>query len=394
MKKNCYVFMTVVLMSFFFAVVFAGCGGGGGGGEDENPPPVVKLSSIAITAPDKTIYAVGDSLDITGLAVTGTYSDGSKKTETIGVSNVSGFDSTTTGKKVLTVTVGGKTATFEITVSTRDFVLYEKWEQGENRGIFSAEILNGVLSKKTELIPSVVDEEEFYDAAYSPDKSKIAFVHQEDDTRDIAILDIATNEIFIILLGGYHDHPRWNSEGTKLIFVFKTDEASLGDIAMINLDGSELEFLTDSSDLDEGYPSFNPIDNNEIIYDARQGNKWGVSDIYTMEIYTGIITNLTNSMEFSEEDPRYSSDGLRIVYDSDESTDYWSAWIMNYDGTDNEFLSGDQYDIGWPIFSTDGERVYIMPKHPNPWVYVIPSDMSVFAEEVENSLGVFITDVK
>jgi hypothetical protein len=76
------------------------------------------LQSIAITIPPtKTTYTVGESLDLTGLVVTGTYSDGNTKSETVGASNVSGYNADTIGQQTLTVTVNGKTATFVVTVN-------------------------------------------------------------------------------------------------------------------------------------------------------------------------------------------------------------------------------------------------------------------------------------
>jgi len=83
-----------------------------------NAAPVV-LNSIAITTPaTKLVYTVGDSLDISGLVVTGTYSDGSTKPETITDANVTGFDSSAAvTDQVLTITVDGKTATYTVTVN-------------------------------------------------------------------------------------------------------------------------------------------------------------------------------------------------------------------------------------------------------------------------------------
>ena len=81
-------------------------------------PAPATLQSIAITTPaTKLSYTVGDTLDITGLVITGTYSDATTKVETVSASDVSGFDSTTpvTGQ-VLTITVGGKTITYTIDV--------------------------------------------------------------------------------------------------------------------------------------------------------------------------------------------------------------------------------------------------------------------------------------
>ncbi|MDR0410901.1 MAG: bacterial Ig-like domain-containing protein [Treponema sp.] len=76
------------------------------------------LQSIVVTSlPYKTEYAKGEALDLTGLVVTGTYSDNTTKTETVSVSNVSGYNAYTTGTQTLTVTISGKTATFTVSVS-------------------------------------------------------------------------------------------------------------------------------------------------------------------------------------------------------------------------------------------------------------------------------------
>ncbi|MFH1129592.1 MAG: immunoglobulin-like domain-containing protein [Patescibacteria group bacterium] len=75
------------------------------------------LTSIAITTPAKLTYTVGDTLDISGLVVTGTYSDATTKVETITIGNVTGFNSSAPATdQVLTITVGGKTTTYTINV--------------------------------------------------------------------------------------------------------------------------------------------------------------------------------------------------------------------------------------------------------------------------------------
>lgn len=77
------------------------------------------LESIEITTPaTKLSYFVGEELDITGLVVTGTYSDGSKKTLTITEENVTGFDSSVAidDKQTLTITVNGKATTYEVEI--------------------------------------------------------------------------------------------------------------------------------------------------------------------------------------------------------------------------------------------------------------------------------------
>ncbi|MBD5131383.1 MAG: hypothetical protein HDT28_02135 [Clostridiales bacterium] len=77
------------------------------------------LSGIIVTSnPTKTAYTVGDELDITGLIVTANYSDNTSATVPVSSSMLSGFDMNKSGVQTVTVTYEGKTATFDITVTS------------------------------------------------------------------------------------------------------------------------------------------------------------------------------------------------------------------------------------------------------------------------------------
>jgi len=74
------------------------------------------LGIVVNTRPTKTWYIIGDSLDLTGLVVTATYSDDSTEQISVSAENVSGFESTTVGEKTVTVTYQGNTAVFTVNV--------------------------------------------------------------------------------------------------------------------------------------------------------------------------------------------------------------------------------------------------------------------------------------
>jgi|GEM_PF-1253211 len=76
------------------------------------------LDSIAITSlPSALIYFVGDSLNLSGLVVTETFSDHSTSTVPVTMSNISGFNSSVPASdQTVTVTVDGKTATFTVSI--------------------------------------------------------------------------------------------------------------------------------------------------------------------------------------------------------------------------------------------------------------------------------------
>ena len=120
-------------------------------------PPAPILESIEITAmPTKLSYIVGDALDISGLVVTGTYSDGSTKIETITLEDITGFDSTTAfSSEVLTITIAGIFTTYEISVveaSVTQLKIISPLQTiliGSPSGVFTVESQNaeGVITK-------------------------------------------------------------------------------------------------------------------------------------------------------------------------------------------------------------------------------------------------------
>lgn len=75
------------------------------------------VTSIAVKSnPTKTSYMEGQSLDLSGAYITVNYSDGTSAEVSITSDMVSGFDSSTPGAQNVTVTYGGKTASFTVNV--------------------------------------------------------------------------------------------------------------------------------------------------------------------------------------------------------------------------------------------------------------------------------------
>ncbi len=86
--------------------------------EEPTPTPEKTLVTIAVkVAPTKVVYELGTSLDLAGLQVEAFYSDGSTAILAANEYTVSGFNGTVSGAQTITVTSGGKTATFIVVIS-------------------------------------------------------------------------------------------------------------------------------------------------------------------------------------------------------------------------------------------------------------------------------------
>ncbi|MBR2194171.1 MAG: C10 family peptidase [Salinivirgaceae bacterium] len=82
------------------------------------------LKSISLTPPTKTEYIVGESIDRTGMVITGTYGDGS--TAKINNYTISGFATDNIGEKTVTVSAGNLSATYKINVKTNKYSITYK----------------------------------------------------------------------------------------------------------------------------------------------------------------------------------------------------------------------------------------------------------------------------
>ena len=78
------------------------------------------VTGITVTAPTKTTYVVGQSLDTTGMAITAEYNDGTSGTVAIGDVQITGFDSSAPAdSQTVTVTYRGKSATFNVIIEAK-----------------------------------------------------------------------------------------------------------------------------------------------------------------------------------------------------------------------------------------------------------------------------------
>lgn len=98
---------------------------------NEKKAPV--LTGISLTAPEKSEYQVGDKLDLTGMKVIAVYDDGSEINVT-DQAEVTGFDSSKAGDVVVSVSYGGFTENFTVSVAENGGSENPGEEPGENPG--------------------------------------------------------------------------------------------------------------------------------------------------------------------------------------------------------------------------------------------------------------------
>lgn len=76
----------------------------------------VEVKSIAVTAPNKVHYAVGEDLDLTGAKIHVKYEDNKIKNKELLAEHVTGYNKNTAGDQVILVNFKGQSATFTVSV--------------------------------------------------------------------------------------------------------------------------------------------------------------------------------------------------------------------------------------------------------------------------------------
>lgn len=188
-----------------------------------------------------------------------------------------------------------------------------------------------------------------WNATWSPDGSKIAFVSRKSGSNNIWIMNAdGTNQIQLTETKNAYS-PAWSPDGTKIAF-----ECS-GDIWTINSDGTRLAQLTTSPSW-EGAPSFSP-DGTKIAFHTSIG---GSLDILVMNSDGTNRIQLTNHPAIDGA-PSWSPDGTKIAFHSTRNGSD-NIWIMNADGTgQGQLTNNDQGKGSWntmpPSWSPDGSRI-------------------------------------
>jgi Tol biopolymer transport system component len=155
--------------------------------------------------------------------------------------------------------------------------------------------------------------------------------------------------------------PAISPDGSKI--VFGSSRTGLGDIYMVNIDGSNRKRLTDNPAYD-AEPRFTP-DGKKIVFVSERDNGYG--HIYIMNSDGSDQHPLTRTV-YADYEPAVSPDGTKIAFSRQVDTNPNAHWhteifMMNLDGTGEVRLTNNDEAEGSPTFSPDGEKILYHVKH-------------------------------
>jgi hypothetical protein len=201
-----------------------------------------------------------------------------------------------------------------------------------------------------------------YNAAVSPDGTKIAFASDRDGNADLYLRNIGSTAEPTRLtdtIGCVNDYPSWLPDGSGLVYESNCQSGNFeiyrGTLSYTQDKLNELTVATlispagatrlTNNNTDDRFARVSP-DGARIAYTAtRDGN----GEVYTMTTDGGQQTRITNS-NGSDDAPTWSPDGAKIVFNSNRDGDY-EIFIMNRDGSGQVQLTNNGKDDGWAIYA-------------------------------------------
>jgi Tol biopolymer transport system component len=220
---------------------------------------------------------------------------------------------------------------------------------------------------------------------------KFAFVSRDDGDAEIYTMNAdGTNLLKLTDNTKDDDQPSWSPDGNKIAFRSWGYQVPF-EIYVMNSDGSNVIPIThdpQDNDVEEDWPSWSP-DGTKILYEnyIDNGSESNGTTIFNANLYysnasgSGDAVRITNHL-FFEGDPSWSPDGSKVVFvhaqvdtvisGYDISYGY-QVWLMNVNGSNWVKLSPVGYNNTHPRWSPDGTKIVY---HSDEGICVVDTDLN------------------
>ncbi|WP_459906040.1 hypothetical protein [Caballeronia sp. HLA56] len=188
-----------------------------------------------------------------------------------------------------------------------------------------------------------------------------------------------TDEHKLIPTSGFDYHASFSPDGKWIVFTSERDGLGESNLYRVKTDGTDLQRLTDHIAVDDA-AEFSPTDLNVIAFvSSRRGKAdFGTTNVWTLNIATGALKNVTGSIKFDADKPHsffrpsWSPDGAWLALSSDIGSDWrghnlpvgWertqesSVYLIKPNGSGwKKIASNPGFDDGSPAWSPDGKHV-------------------------------------
>jgi Tol biopolymer transport system component len=147
--------------------------------------------------------------------------------------------------------------------------------------------------------------------------------------------------------------PTWVPDGSRIAFACRASEEVPTDVCVVRADGTGLQKLTDTPDLEESAPSWSP-DGTRLLFDEAGDPAADMGTVRVMNVDGAGVRTLVKRGGFAD----WSPDGQHIAYTGPYHQNRSRLWVMDADGSHQRPLgpapSRSMSESSW---SPDGTRI-------------------------------------
>ena len=224
------------------------------------------------------------------------------------------------------------------------------------------------------------------DPAWSPDGNQITFTSDRDGNTEVYIMNAdGSNQTRVTNSPENEHHPQFSPDGKQIVFS-RTIDTVADDLFIIDVDGSGLIRLTNTSRVQENYPHWSP-DGKKILFSRFGGSENG--GVWIMD-RDGKNDRLVKAGAYHY--PKWSPDGKYIAFDGQPAGCKFEIYVMRADGSDMRQITEHPAGCGSsnkaPSWSLDGKQlVYAsQDRHSKPGT-------SIFIINVDGTSETALTDL-
>lgn len=165
-------------------------------------------------------------------------------------------------------------------------------------------------------------------------KGRLAYISYDGTDYEVQTMNTEGEDVRVLTRNNFHDvQPKWSPDGKRILF--SSNRRGNFDLWVMFSDGRCQKLITQSNE-DEIDPAWSP-DGEKIVYVSYP--EIGLSEIYTMNLNTGEIKQLTFN-DSVDGKPAWSPDGTKIAFVSNRPGKYLIYTMNAENGSEQIQLPG------------------------------------------------------